>query len=359
MIYSLKNETAVHIWRFGSAILKFQTSISNPQNKAIVLLSDGIIQSINLKSMSTEVSLPTYFINSDQILQRRAQSNLSAQLGLADRHLLVQLASSLPKYFDMSSDCYAYIFSSINQPDSSEQWRKTVDDSLLGRNLYAKEVAGKAVNIGHQVLSKVDNLFNVQKATTMDVHRLQEQLSGSSSKRGSNTLLNMMGTAGAGNEVTQLNDEEYYQDKDFRRRQIGNKGPFKGIGSSTNEQHMKQLQDLTQTKAKVEKENKIKVQIRDLKTHRLVAEIEPPFFDSISVLKFSPSGRYLLIGNQDCQCFYIYEIFPASCLRVHGTEGGPNSTNMAVGIYPTSCQETVRLQYSLFRGNTIAKVTDV
>ena len=116
---------------------------------------------------------------------------------------------------------------------------------------------------------------------------------------------------------------------------------------------------MTQTKAKVEKENKIKVQIRDLKSHKLLAEIQPPFFESISVLKFSPSGRYLLIGNQDCQCFYIYEIFPASCLRVNGTEGGPNSTNMSIGIYPTSCQETVRLQYSLFRGKTIAKVTDV
>lgn len=50
---------------------------------------------------------------------------------------------------------------------------------------------------------------------------------------------------------------------------------------------------------------------------------------------------------------------PATCLRVNGIEGGPNSTNMSIGIYPKSMRETVRLQYSLFRGNTAAKVTDV
>ncbi len=34
---------------------------------------------------------------------------------------------------------------------------------------------------------------------------------------------------------------------------------------------------------------------------------------------------------------------PASCLRVNGIEGGPSSTNMAIGIYPKSLRETVRL----------------
>lgn len=61
-IYSLKNQTAINVWRFGSSILKFSTNIHNPNNKAIVLLSEGLIQIVNLKSMSTEVSLPTYFI---------------------------------------------------------------------------------------------------------------------------------------------------------------------------------------------------------------------------------------------------------------------------------------------------------
>lgn len=42
------------------------------------------------------------------------------------------------------------------------------------------------------------------------------------------------------------------------------------------------------------------VKIRDLKTHSIFAEIKPPFFQSISVLKFSPSGRFILIGNENC-----------------------------------------------------------
>ena len=107
-------------------------------------MADGTVQIINLKSMSTEVNLPTFFINSDQVLQRSGLQNTT----FSERGLLVQLASSLPKYFDMSSDCYAYIFSAINQPDQSEQWRKIIENLTISKNLYAKEVAGKAANIG-------------------------------------------------------------------------------------------------------------------------------------------------------------------------------------------------------------------
>lgn len=109
-VYSLKNETAVSILRFGYAILKFQTNIVNPENKGIVLLSDGTIHTINLKSMSIEVSLQTFFIDSDKILRH----SMSGGASYAERNMLMQLAQSLPKYFDMSSDCYAYIYNSIN-----------------------------------------------------------------------------------------------------------------------------------------------------------------------------------------------------------------------------------------------------
>ena len=71
------------------------------------------------------------------------------------------MASSLPKYFDMSSDCYAYIYSSIHQPDQSEQWRRMIDETIISGNLYAKEVAGKAANIGSQIYNKLGNLMNV------------------------------------------------------------------------------------------------------------------------------------------------------------------------------------------------------
>ena len=50
---------------------------------------------------------------------------------------------------------------------------------------------------------------------------------------------------------------------------------------------------------------------------------------------------------------------PASCLRVNGIESGLNSANMAIGIYPKSIRETVRLQYFIFRGKTFAKITNV
>lgn len=42
-IYSLKKESAIHIWRFGSSIVKVKSSTSLHSNKAIVLLREGII----------------------------------------------------------------------------------------------------------------------------------------------------------------------------------------------------------------------------------------------------------------------------------------------------------------------------
>lgn len=88
----------------------------------------------------------------------------------------------------------------------------------------------------------------------------------------------------------------------------------------------------------------------------MFAEIEPPFFESISFIKFSPSGRLLLIANENSQYFYIYEISPQTGLRVQG-QGGPN--NQSVGFQSPDNQERVRLQYYLFRGYTTAQVTDV
>jgi hypothetical protein len=72
---------------------------------------------------------------------------------------------------------------------------------------------------------------------------------------------------------------------------------------------------LLQEKAVLAKENVISVRIRDLETSALFAEIVPPFFKNISLLRFSPSGRYLVIGNENCQYFYIYEILPQTNQR--------------------------------------------
>ena len=97
------------------------------------------------------------------------------------------------------------------------------------------------------------------------------------------------------------------------------------------ESNVKQIADLQGSNSKLVKENKVSVLIRNIHTHELFAEIEPPFFESISFLKFSPSGRLLLIANENCQYFYIYEILPSTGLRVQGS-GGPN--NQSIGFQP-------------------------
>lgn len=122
---------------------------------------------------------------------------MGGNITFGERSMLIQLAQSLPKYFDMSSNYYAYIYNSINQPDQSEQWRRMIDETMISGNMYAKEVAGKAANIGSQLYNKLGNFVNVQKATSIDVKYLQKQLAGSS-QTGQNTLLHMMAPQGSG-----------------------------------------------------------------------------------------------------------------------------------------------------------------
>jgi hypothetical protein len=88
-----------------------------------------------------------------------------------------------------------------------------------------------------------------------------------------------------------------------------------------------------------------------LESSTLFAEINPPLFKNISLVKFSPSGRYLIIGNENCQYFYIYEILPQTNQRFQGLSRTCPSNHCH--------QERVRLTYSLFRGYTSALVTDI
>jgi len=82
----------------------------------------------------------------------------------------------LPKFFDSSSTFYAYIYSSINREDELAELQKGVEGSLLGQNIYTKEIAGQALNIGHHFKNMVGNIYNVQKASSIDVNKLQEHL---------------------------------------------------------------------------------------------------------------------------------------------------------------------------------------
>lgn len=63
------------------------------------------------------------------------------------------------------------------------------------------------------------------------------------------------------------------------------------------------------------KSNIFSVRIRDLDNSGIFAELQPPFFKNISLVRFSPSGRLLLLGNENCQYFYIYEIIPSTNKR--------------------------------------------
>ena len=130
ILYSLKIESAIHIQKFGSAIMKFETSLPNVSNKLIVLLREGVLKIISLKTMSAEVNIPTHYI-------------LPQLLSLKKSYDLSFITSNLPKYSSMSSNLYCYVHNSLNQEDELREYEKTLKDSILGKNVYTKEAATK------------------------------------------------------------------------------------------------------------------------------------------------------------------------------------------------------------------------
>ena len=118
----------MYIQKFGSDIMKFETSLPNTSNKMIVLLREGILKVISLKSMSAEVNIPTHYI-------------LPQLFGLKQTYDLSFISANLPKDFSMSSNFYCYVHTSLNQEDELREYQKSLKDSILGKNVYTKEAA--------------------------------------------------------------------------------------------------------------------------------------------------------------------------------------------------------------------------
>ena len=100
--------------------------------------------------------------------------------------------------------------------------------------------------------------------------------------------------AKSGNEV--MADESYYKDPDFSTKFNAPVEEQEDINSSR--QTIILDEPLNQTI--LSKKNQISIKIRSLHSHQILAEIKPDLFNSISVLKFSPSGRYIVVGNENC-----------------------------------------------------------
>ena len=96
----------------------------------IVLLREGVLKIISLKTMSAEVNIPTHYI-------------LPQLLSLKKSYDLSFITSNLPKDFSMSSNLYCYVHNSLNQEDELREYEKTLKDSILGKNVYTKEAATK------------------------------------------------------------------------------------------------------------------------------------------------------------------------------------------------------------------------
>lgn len=59
-IYSLKCDRTLHVFRFNSPVVKFQTNTNSISNQLIILLQEGLLKIFNLATLEQEISLKTY-----------------------------------------------------------------------------------------------------------------------------------------------------------------------------------------------------------------------------------------------------------------------------------------------------------
>ena len=107
----MKTDQTIHILRFGSPIIKFQTN-SNfgndaTKNHLFVLLQEGLLKIFNMHSMEQDISIKTF-----QMHQMKG-STLSHQRYDAE---LLAAAAFIPD-FDISHNIFAYVYNEINEED--------------------------------------------------------------------------------------------------------------------------------------------------------------------------------------------------------------------------------------------------
>lgn len=59
-VYSLHSHKTLHVIRFNSPVLKFQTNVNSASNQMIVLLSEGLIKVFDLQTLEQEQSIKAF-----------------------------------------------------------------------------------------------------------------------------------------------------------------------------------------------------------------------------------------------------------------------------------------------------------
>ena len=72
----------------------------------------------------------------------------------------------------MSSNYYAYIHNSVNREDELVEWHNKMQESMIGKNIYTREIAAQGLNVWHYYKNILGNMQNVKDASSIDVNKL-------------------------------------------------------------------------------------------------------------------------------------------------------------------------------------------
>jgi len=367
-LFSLKTATFFHIFRFTEPLINFYVS----QYNIGALLKNGDIRIYNIETLDSRITIQTIYIA--ESLRKKSENEFDKK---------IEFWNNLIPICDMTGSLVAYVQQDIVSDGTQSEQRKNLAtaNNIINKYGFARDAASKIVELGEKGYSGIKNFFNTRKAANIGSEIPDPTINLAASRlatpRGNEEVKSPRFSVNEGTKRERLKSSEIIEEKfesdiDFESENENEEIKEKpNDGSNSDSEYVEitptmvkkaKYHDFKQYNNKISNTggeaksirkntedfygNKYSVIIKRISDNFPLATISPPYFTKISLLKFSPSGNLLLIGNENSQHFYIYRLFPETALR-HINEKSSKHQKAAILIY------------SIFRGYTSATVSNV
>eukprot|EP00826_Nyctotherus_ovalis_P010937 TRINITY_DN12852_c0_g3_i4.p1 TRINITY_DN12852_c0_g3~~TRINITY_DN12852_c0_g3_i4.p1 ORF type:complete len:765 (-),score=185.91 TRINITY_DN12852_c0_g3_i4:118-2412(-) len=262
-------------------------------------LKGGKIAVIDLKRWEEREVIETIFLSKEiRDILMGEDADLEVQRSVASTIERIEAKCT------MTETLMAYVkYDIVSEGKLTKFAKEVLQHKLVNEYTFAKETASTLFSLGDAGYKKLVNILNMRKAT--------------------------------------MRSQDSYEDF----------APFAAVRKNSEElEDFVDLVDEAPGKEGVSEEadNKVTVVVRNVKNVKndvVICRFSPRYFNGVTVIKFSPSGTLLLLGNENAQQFYIYKLFPETHCR-------HLSSSLSSG-------KAAVLLYTIFRGYTSATISNV
>ncbi len=339
-LFSLRTGQYFHVLRFSAPLADFLVS----QYVIVGLLKGGELRVFDLATLEQRCAISTIYL-SEAMRELALRSSLQSSSEVKeDGPEIFQFWNETVPVCDVSSHLIAYVQHDIVSESKFVELAKGIlGTPIINEYGMVKETAHKLFELGAKGYDKVLGIFNTHQARKLDKDTTQQEvyLSSSSKVVGRDEPVNAKAKARFDQKarIKEVDEEEEDAEMVGKEKEVGDE--FEYVG----EDFVKVSNSMAK-EAGNEEHNRVSIIVKRMADNATLATITPPYFNGISLLKFSPSGSLLLVANESGQYFYLYKLFPETNWRHLSAQAAAQ-------------QKAAMLVYSIFRGYTSAKVSDV